>query len=56
MNVNDSEFVGRRVSFVFWFLWNQTSGKPYRFQHGGFHESKLQLELKVLVDIHPQST
>ena len=28
--------------------------QPSRFQDGGCHESKVQLELKILVGIHPQ--
>ena len=38
------------------FLWRQTCFKSNRFQGGGCHESKLQLELKISVDVHPQST
>ena len=46
-------FVGPIFS---WCLQKQTCGKSNRFQDGGCHESRVQLELKTLVDIHPQST
>ena len=48
--------VQRSLLCVSWFVWKQTQGKSDRNQDGRCHESKLQLELKMSVNIHPQST
>ena len=49
-------FVKRRFLFASLLLWKQICGdKSNRFQEGGCHESKLQSELKISVDTHPQS-
>ena len=48
-------FVQCRFPFVSGFLWKQTSGKSKCLQDGGCHELKLQLKLKISVDIRHQS-
>ena len=50
-----SLFVRPVCLFVSCFLWKQICGKSNRIQDGGRHKSKLQLELKISVDIHPKS-